>query len=100
MEQEKLSWLYMRQRPSLYLRSASVAKQAFESGRRQLGIAHCVLDQFVAEIGLDRASIDAVVGQFAAHTHGAAYADAPARSSIAWKPRLVNGALRTPGCRS
>jgi hypothetical protein len=68
-------------------RSGSLRKP----GRRQFGIANRMLDRFVAQIGLDRAGIDAVVGQLeptgmAQHvgwTFISNPADSPARSSIA-----------------
>jgi hypothetical protein len=44
----------------------SVSKQALEPSRCQLGVAHRMLDRLVAEIGLDRSGIDAVVGQLEA----------------------------------
>jgi hypothetical protein len=37
-----------------------------EAGRRQLGIAHRVLDVLVAEIRLQRTGIDAVIGELEA----------------------------------
>jgi hypothetical protein len=40
-----------------------IPKKDLEPRRRQLGVAHRVLDQLVADIGLDRTGIDAVVGQ-------------------------------------
>ena len=40
-----------------------VPKQALKPGRRELGVAHRVLDRFVAEIGLDRTGIDAIIRQ-------------------------------------
>jgi hypothetical protein len=43
-----------------------VSEEAFEARRRQLGIAHRVLDRLVAEIALDRAGIDALIGQLIA----------------------------------
>ena len=39
----------------------SVSKQALEPSRCQVGVAHRMLDRLVAEIGLDRSGIDAVV---------------------------------------
>jgi hypothetical protein len=42
----------------------SIPEQAFEPSRCQLGVTHRMLDRLVAEIGLDRSGIDAVVGQF------------------------------------
>jgi hypothetical protein len=36
---------------------------SFEPSRRQLGVAHRMLDRLVAKIGLDRLGIDTVVGQ-------------------------------------
>ena len=44
----------------------SVSKQALEPSWCQLGVAHCMLDRLVPEIGLDRSGIDAVVGQLEA----------------------------------
>src|ERR1700720_1149064 len=41
----------------------SIPEKALEPGRRQLGVAHRMLDRFVPEIGLDRPGIDALIGQ-------------------------------------
>jgi hypothetical protein len=81
----------------------SVSKQALEPSRCQLGVTHRMLDRLVAEISLDRSGIYAVVGQFEAA--GVAQhvrvdfisnpAASPARSTIASKPRLVNGVPRS-----
>src|SRR5690242_19799264 len=40
-----------------------IAPEAFETGRGQLGVAHCMLDILVPEVGLQAASVDALVGQ-------------------------------------
>ena len=40
--------------------------EVLEAGRRQLGVAHRVLDVAVAQIGLQRAGIDAVIGELEA----------------------------------
>ena len=40
--------------------------EVLEAGRRQLGVAHRVLDVLVSQIGLQRASIDAVIGELEA----------------------------------
>jgi hypothetical protein len=40
--------------------------EVLEAGRRQLGVAHCVLDVAVAQIGLQRPGIDAVIGELEA----------------------------------
>jgi ribulose 1,5-bisphosphate carboxylase large subunit-like protein len=47
----------------MYAQLTLISKQALESRRRQLGIAHCMLDRLMAQIGLDHTGIDAVVGQ-------------------------------------
>ena len=48
---------------SISLGDRSIAPEVLETGRRQLGVAHRVLDVLVAEIGLQRAGIDAVIGE-------------------------------------
>ena len=40
--------------------------EVLEAGRRQFGIAHRVLDVAVPEVSLQRASIDAVIGELEA----------------------------------
>ena len=40
--------------------------EVLEAGRRQLGVAHRVLDVAVPQIGLQRAGIDAVIGELEA----------------------------------
>ena len=40
--------------------------RSLEAGRRQLGVAHGVLDVAVPEIGLQRPGIDAVIGELEA----------------------------------
>ena len=40
--------------------------EVLEAGRRQLSIAHCVLDVAVAQIGLQRPGIDALIGELEA----------------------------------
>ena len=47
-------------------RGASVVKQPLEAGRRQLGVAHRVLDVLMPQIGLDRPRIGSLVRQFVA----------------------------------
>ena len=47
-------------------RSQSIAPEALEAGRHQLGVAHCVLDVAVAQIGLKRPGIDEVIGELEA----------------------------------
>jgi hypothetical protein len=46
--------------------TASVAKKFLEPLRRQRGIARCVLNVAVTEIGLDSARIVAIVGELVA----------------------------------
>ena len=43
--------------------AAPSPEYAFEPSRCQLGVTHGMLDRLVTEIGLDRPSIDAVIGQ-------------------------------------
>ena len=43
-----------------------IPKQAPKPGRRELGISNRMLDRLVAQIALDGARIDAVIGQFVA----------------------------------
>ena len=62
-----------------------------------------MLDRLVAKIGLDGPSIDAVIRQFEAagvarHVRVDLHIEAcslTGRSTIAWKPRLVNGVPRS-----
>jgi hypothetical protein len=44
----------------------SIAPEILETSRRQLGVAHRVLDVLVSQIGLKRARIDAVIGELEA----------------------------------
>src|SRR4029077_5741082 len=50
----------------LALAGRLVAPEVLETGRRQLGVAHRVLDVAVPEVSLQRASIDAVIGELEA----------------------------------
>ena len=50
---------------NLYL----IPPKTLESRRCQLSVAHCVLDRLVSQIGLDRARIDALIGQLVAETN-------------------------------
>src|SRR5262249_41607181 len=47
-------------------RGRSIVPEVLEAGRRQLSIAHCVLDVAVAQIGLQRPGIDALIGELEA----------------------------------
>ena len=40
--------------------------EVLETGRRQLGVADCVLDVAVAQIGLKRTGIDPIIGELEA----------------------------------
>src|SRR5215467_10096688 len=48
------------------MRDGSIVPEVLEAGRRQLGVAHRVLDVAVPEISLQRTGIDAVIGEFEA----------------------------------
>ena len=77
--------------------------EVLEPVRRQLGVAHGVLDIFVAQIGLQRPRIVALVGQreaagMAQHVRMGLEVEAaapPARSTMRAKPAVVNGAPRS-----
>ena len=51
---------------SISLAGRSIVPEILEAGRRQLGVAHRVLDVAVPEIGLQRTGIDAVIGELEA----------------------------------
>ena len=50
----------------LALAGRSVVPEVLEAGRRQLGVAHRVLDVLVAEIGLQGPRVEAVIGELEA----------------------------------
>ena len=75
-----------------------------EPGRRELGVAHRVLDVLVAEVGLQAASVDAPVGQVKPagvpqhvrmDREVEAWPQRRAGRSTCGSPRCVNGAPRS-----
>ena len=51
---------------SINLANPSIVPEALEPGRRQLGVAHRMLDVAMPELGLQRTGIDALVRQLVA----------------------------------
>src|SRR5262249_54702914 len=80
-----------------------IAPKTLEPRRRQLCVAHGVLDRLVAQIALDRARIDALIGQLVAasmaqHVRVDFHIKARSRSHAfdnCLKPRVENGAPRS-----
>ena len=75
--------------------------EVLETGRRQFGVAHRVLDVAVAQIGLQRPGIDAVIGELEAacvpqhvrmHRETEDRAATPSLATILRNPAGVNGA--------
>ena len=84
-------------------RGRSIPPEILEAARRRLGVAHRVLDVAVPEVRLQRAGIDAVIGQLEAAgvaQHVRMHFDAQSRCNAKprhhlRKPAGVNGAPRS-----
>ena len=72
-----------------------VAPKTLEPRRRQFCVAHGVLDRLVTQIALDRARIDALIGQFVAA--GAQHVRVDLHIKARSLSRALDHCLKAPG---